>query len=533
PIKQCFVVSDNQNPGQNKGIGFVKFAIPEDAKIALSSNLTLLGNPLSILNAKKRATLAERTAKKRNASSLKDMEEEKPAVKKLKENGTRLIIRNLSFSCTTEKLESVFSSYGKVEESKMPTKASGAYLGFGIVRFEKHSDALKALESVNETEIEGRVVAVDWCLPKDTYKQLEPEPEPRSSKSSSNPVEKKKLKVQVKSKNKLEAVVDKEINENLDSYEKSTASENSSSLMPHSSDSVKPTHKKIKDKKEANQKNKELHSTPHVNEKTTLFIRHLPVDCSKNDLLKIFKPFGMVLYVSILPSNTSHTTAFVCFSTPEAAQECLSKVIPYQPNATVQPELPPNYPFVFNHEVLAIHLALPKADLEQSKEIQKDKRYLYLLNEVPESLISQMKTKLKKCPDYFVSPTRLLFQHVPRTFTKKDLKQLALEPFQKVRSDAPSSSSSSGFPTLKQVVVVKGNEGRNKGYGFVEFRDPEHALKCVRAFKLGQCRLSGVPELSVCFSIENRRIVGLREKRICLQKERKGNSNTTSSRQRS
>jgi nucleolar protein 4 len=41
--------------------------------------------------------------------------------------------------------------------------------GFGFVQYLQHSVAVKARNSLNMTELNGRKIAIDWAIPKDEY----------------------------------------------------------------------------------------------------------------------------------------------------------------------------------------------------------------------------------------------------------------------------------------------------------------------------------------------------------------------------
>jgi nucleolar protein 4 len=88
---------------------------------------------------------------------------------------SRLIVRNLPFKCSKELLTNKFSKFGEISEIVLPTKTVGKNkkkLGFAFVQFQNVFDAAKALESMNQKEIKGRPIAVDWTLPKKKYELL-------------------------------------------------------------------------------------------------------------------------------------------------------------------------------------------------------------------------------------------------------------------------------------------------------------------------------------------------------------------------
>ncbi|VDO37324.1 unnamed protein product [Haemonchus placei] len=83
----------------------------------------------------------------------------------------RLIIRNLSFKTTREDLQNVCSNFGSFTDIVLPAskKIPGRTAGFAFVQFKTRESAEKAYEFFNSRKFEGRLVAADWALPKDTY----------------------------------------------------------------------------------------------------------------------------------------------------------------------------------------------------------------------------------------------------------------------------------------------------------------------------------------------------------------------------
>ena len=92
---------------------------------------------------------------------------------------TRLIIRNLPWSCTEEKLSKTFHKFGSVTEVKIPKKADGRMRGFGFVQFSHGHESAKAIKGVQQ--IDGRKVAIDWSLPREVYEAEKAKDAPKLS----------------------------------------------------------------------------------------------------------------------------------------------------------------------------------------------------------------------------------------------------------------------------------------------------------------------------------------------------------------
>ena len=85
----------------------------------------------------------------------------------------RIYVGNLPWSITLEKLKELFSSFGEIEEALViANKYTGRSRGFGFITFKKDEDADKAIEKINEKEIEGRNLVVKEARP---LEEREPE----------------------------------------------------------------------------------------------------------------------------------------------------------------------------------------------------------------------------------------------------------------------------------------------------------------------------------------------------------------------
>ena len=70
-------------------------------------------------------------------------------------------VSNLSFNVTDEDLKDFFADYGEVSSAKViMDKYTGKSRGFGFVEMQSDAEAGKAMKGLNNTEIEGRAIAV-------------------------------------------------------------------------------------------------------------------------------------------------------------------------------------------------------------------------------------------------------------------------------------------------------------------------------------------------------------------------------------
>jgi len=76
--------------------------------------------------------------------------------------GTKIYVGNLSFSITSDKLKEMFSEFGEITEATVISdKFSGRSKGFGFVSFANEEDAKKAIDAMNEKEVDGRAIKVN------------------------------------------------------------------------------------------------------------------------------------------------------------------------------------------------------------------------------------------------------------------------------------------------------------------------------------------------------------------------------------
>jgi RNA recognition motif-containing protein len=74
----------------------------------------------------------------------------------------KLYVGGLPFSVTDTELEELFAPHGTIESAKVITdKYTGKSRGFGFVELSSSSEAEKAIEALNGTELEGRTITVN------------------------------------------------------------------------------------------------------------------------------------------------------------------------------------------------------------------------------------------------------------------------------------------------------------------------------------------------------------------------------------
>ena len=74
--------------------------------------------------------------------------------------GSKLYVGNLSYSVTNERLQELFSTYGEVKQVNI---IEGR--GFGFVEMSDSSEAEKAKEALDGSDLEGRTLKIDEARP--------------------------------------------------------------------------------------------------------------------------------------------------------------------------------------------------------------------------------------------------------------------------------------------------------------------------------------------------------------------------------
>jgi RNA recognition motif-containing protein len=79
-----------------------------------------------------------------------------------------IYVGNLSFDSTDEDLRQAFEAFGQVESAQViRDRASGRSRGFGFVEMPNQTEALAAIEGLNDTELQGRNLRVNEARPRE------------------------------------------------------------------------------------------------------------------------------------------------------------------------------------------------------------------------------------------------------------------------------------------------------------------------------------------------------------------------------
>jgi RNA recognition motif-containing protein len=79
-----------------------------------------------------------------------------------------IYVGNMNFGLTNEDLFNLFSQYGVVSSAKIISdRETGRSKGFGFVEMENSEEGLKAIASLNESEVMGRKLVVNEARPQE------------------------------------------------------------------------------------------------------------------------------------------------------------------------------------------------------------------------------------------------------------------------------------------------------------------------------------------------------------------------------
>nr|CAD7591739.1 unnamed protein product [Timema genevievae] len=428
---------------------------------------------------------------KRKFDEGKDVKEE-GAVKKttnkekpIQKRG-RLIVRNLPFKVTETNLKEHFSKFGDITEVKLLRKADGKLVGCGFIQFTWKQNAAKAILGTSGKPFLGRMIVVDWALPKNVFE----------NKTKESEVEIKTEPIDEETTIKLEdeSVVeefDDTATSNDDSKIKMALKEDlkdDDSGTDDDDDILEEEDGSDYDDLEAdhttNSKNPKLMSND-VSEGRTVFVKNIPFSVTNEDFKTCMEQFGPVFYALIcVDPLTEHSkgTGFVKFQTKESAELCLSA----------------GTELLLHDQILDVFPALNKEDaqnrIKNSKEANKNKdsRNLYLVKEgvvlagskaalgvstadmARRLQLEQWKSQILRNLNMCVAKTRLIVHNIPSSWDDAKLHQLF-------------ASNTDPNTVIREARIMRDMRnmdaqgvGNSKEYGFVSFSTHEGALHALR-----------------------------------------------------
>ncbi|KAI1654508.1 RNA-binding domain-containing protein [Daldinia decipiens] len=464
PIKHATVILDPQTKA-SRGYGFVTFTDADDAKEAKEKlhKQKLDGRPLVL-------EIAEPRHRQPGTESVDaaTKKAERQATLAEARKAPKLIVRNLPWSIKkSDQLAALFQGFGKVKYADLPN-AKGKLSGFGFITMRGRKNAEKAIEAINGKTIDGRTLAVDWAVDKQTWEQQQQQPDKDDSMSKN-----------AKPTNQDEALEDDGAKSGEDQSEKDDEydeeDEDIKNFMKNHMENLEdedsddnPDDDKSEDADNEGGATLRSEPTPKkpfmTDNKSTVFIRNLPFTATDAELKSHFEQFGRVRYARIVVDRATDRpagTGFVCFVSENDSKACL-KSAPRAQQSTIpnkksilQNELADEQgKYTMDSRILQVSQAVSKDEASNLAEKgiavrlgkEKDRRRLYLLSEgalmtdsplyatlaptevkIREDSAAQRKKLIESNPSLHLSLTRLAIRNIPRDLDSKKLKALARE----------------------------------------------------------------------------------------------------------
>ncbi|KAF7359430.1 Ribosome biogenesis [Mycena sanguinolenta] len=447
-------------------------------------------------------------------------------------HASRLIVRNIPFTATEQDLRAVFLPYGPVYSIHIPTAdpkgkkpeteepAPARTKGYAFVWMLSKKDAERAIEGCNgltvraglaegmvsdkqkkkkqrrvemkmkikeagvaqeenedDEEVDDkraveRVIAVDWALSKDKWKE-----------------EKAKMglgdgDIEMDDASTSGSGSSSDSDSNSDDNSGSDSDESDSNIGVHDGEDSDDGSSGEEDDEE-DSRTPVKPQLPPPEEGTTLFVRNVPFSATEDELRTLFRAFGPLRYARItidMSTGRSRGTGFACFWNKDDADKVVeqSDLLRLETTGTEAPKKNPfTLPSILTPDpssTLARSLVLHgrtldvvravtrdvagklKEDGERKRE-KADKRNMYLLREGGKSFIctpaflysnriskrrtasyNARRTLLKSNPALFISKTRLSIRQIPIFVTERLLKRLAIHAVRAFQDDVKSGA---------------------------------------------------------------------------------------------
>jgi len=519
PIKKCFVLKPKE--GKKSNLGFVTFAMSGDCKAAAErEDLELGGNTLKLtVKPDKKDWNAEKPAKQFTASSIA-------------KNKARLIVRNLSFKADEDALQNLFSKHGQVVDVNILKKADGRMVGCAFVEFKKVTEATNALKDLNSSQMLGRTIAVDWAVPKEVF---------NDKKKEEGVKEETVVKEEIKEEDvTAEEEEEDEDNERVSEWIKEEDGEEvEEDSDEEEGDGDEDQNEEDIEEEEEQEVKKPAHNLKaghDIGEGKTVFIRNLSYDSEEHELKALMEEFfGRVAFAKLVVDKVMghpRGTAFVKFLRKEDAAKAIHEASPEGEQGI----------FLAGRR-LQVMLAQNKEEVqekqkarEEEKKEGKDQRNLYLAREgmvregtqaaegvsasdmAKRKVVEKQKKHLLKNLNMFVSSTRLCIRNLPPNVDDSKLKSLIVK-------NVPKTAKVTECRVMRDLAAGTsgGKKAPSKEYAFVSFEKHLDALAALRNVNNNPTVFTKDRRPIVEFSIENRKALLARQKR--LEKSREKNPN--------
>ncbi|CAK7896164.1 polyadenylate-binding protein, cytoplasmic and nuclear [[Candida] anglica] len=140
-ILSCKVATDDM--GNSKCFGFVHYETAEAANAAIENVNGMLLNDREVF-------VGKHVSRKDRESKFEEM----------KANFTNIYAKNIDLEFSEEEFTKLFEPFGAITSIYLEKDQEGKSKGFGFVNFENHESAVKAVEDLNDKEINGQKIYV-------------------------------------------------------------------------------------------------------------------------------------------------------------------------------------------------------------------------------------------------------------------------------------------------------------------------------------------------------------------------------------
>uniref|UniRef100_A0A8C1AR05 RNA binding motif protein 28 n=1 Tax=Cyprinus carpio carpio TaxID=630221 RepID=A0A8C1AR05_CYPCA len=443
-----------------------------------------------------------------------------------------VFVRRLPATATNEHLAEVFSEIGPLKNCFVTEKCRG----FGYVTFSMEDDAQRAIKEVREYEGEKIFVTVAKKKPDDKKKKKKHEPTETKSPAKRTGIKKIKLKARLIIRNLSFKCEDDDLKQIFSEF--GTVME---AKIP-----LKPDGKKrgfafvqFKNMAEAGKalaamNLKEIKASPKkkrdplpsdVNEGRTIFIRNLAFDTDEEGLEEVLLQFGELKYVRVVMSvdtGYSKGCAFAQFKSKEGADKCIAAAAEDEKEfggirvdgrrLNVLPAVNREDAVKFKDKKVKTHTGSRNLYLAREGLIRPGSKTAEGVSETDlakRTRFEELKRAKLKDMNVYVSKTRLCVHNLPKIVDQQKLQKLCF-----------SAAGGKGVRIAECRVMYDKKPicgqvmGKSLGYGFVEFKEHEHALQALRHLNNNPDIFGPQKKPIVEFSLEDGRKLKLKAIRL-------------------
>uniref|UniRef100_A0A8R1I4E7 RRM domain-containing protein n=1 Tax=Caenorhabditis japonica TaxID=281687 RepID=A0A8R1I4E7_CAEJA len=345
------------------------------------------------------------------------------------------------------------------------------------------------------------MVAADWALDKDTYETNahdEKEHLKKVVKVEKVDEPKKKVSKKFEDEEKEEKEDDSESDDDVDSENESENDDGDSDGNSEEDGDAKESKKKPIVRK----------TDQAITDGKVVFLRNLSFETKEEQIKEELGKFGKIdlaIICKYKDSGHSKGTAFVYFSSPLEASECIEGV---------------EDGIIIDNRLVKANLAIPQkeaVDMEKEKltKVPKDRRNLRLARfglirdgtaaaagmskedaVKRERLAEAMRKKLENT-NMFISPVRLCIQNLPQKINDQKLKELAQ------KSVSAGAQITECRVWMDKKRLTPDGKPKSTGFGFVAFKEHMHALECLKKLNNNPDTFHKDHRPIVEFSVEN------------------------------